>query len=117
MSFFGGAGFFFCFFGLAPCPTPSFYYQNNLFTALFISEPSGIREGGGGQGQKKKKKACLFLEGLDFFFFCFFGLAPCPAPSFYYQTNLFTALFISEPSGIREGGGQGQKKNKWHAFF
>ena len=68
--------------------------------------------GGGARPKKKKKMACLFLGGLDFLFFCFFGLAPCPTPSFYYQNNLFTALFISEPSGIREGGGQGQKKKK-----
>ena len=68
--------------------------------------------GGGARPKKKKKLACLFLGGLDFFFFfCFFGLAPCPTPSFYYQNNLFTALFISEPSGIREGGGGKAKKN------
>ena len=95
MPFFRGAGFFFLFFfGLAPCPTPSFYYQNNLFTALFISEPSGIREGGGGK-KKKKKIGMPFFRGAGFFFF---GLAPCPTPSFYYQTNLFTALFISQSS-------------------
>ena len=94
--FLGGLDFFFGFFGLAPCPTPSFYYQNNLFTALFISEPSGIREGGGGKA--KKQIGMPFFRGAGFFFFCFFGLAPCPTPSFYYQNNLFTALFISQSS-------------------
>ena len=84
----------------------------------------GIREGGGGGGQKKKKKkmASLFLGGLDFFFFffVFFGLAPCPTPSFYYHNHLFAALFISKPLGIREGGGGKAKKKKkknWHPFF
>ena len=53
------------------------------------------------QGQKKNKKkiGMPFFRGAGFFFFfVFFGLAPCPTPSFYYQNNLFTALFISQSS-------------------
>ena len=70
----------------------------------------------GGKAKKKKNWHAFFKGGWIFFSF-FLACPPCPTPSFYYQTNLFTALFISKPSGIREGGGQGQKKKNWHAFF
>ena len=102
-----GADFFFCFFGLAACTIPPFYYESNLQPQRGVVDTVGRRHkggGGGGQGQKKKKIGLPFFRGGRFFFFF---LAWLPAPSLHSTTrtissrNNFAELKPSEYEPIR----------------
>ena len=84
---FQGGQFFFFF--LAWLPAPSLHSTTRAIYSLKGGgvDTVGRRHKGGGGKAKKKIGLPFFRGGRFFFFFCFFGLAACPIPPFYYENN------------------------------